>query len=97
MSKLTENVVTKTVMQPVKVKEREYTLTLSEDEAKAVYAVLLAVGGNPSTSPRGLIDNVQDQFVQYMHYEYAEWQKLFTQCRALYFADCQIGDAITIK
>lgn len=41
----------------------EYTLTLSQEEADAVYSALANVGGSPSRSPRGLIDNVLDAFV----------------------------------
>jgi hypothetical protein len=47
----------KTVKRTV-VDSSEVKLTLSMDEAKAIQAVFALVGGSPSDSPRGMIENV---------------------------------------
>lgn len=49
----------KTTVEKV-VTEDGTVLTLNEAETRAVYAALLRVGGDPTESPRGLIDGVRD-------------------------------------
>lgn len=39
-------------------------LTLSQEEAAALYSVLCRVGGSPTASRRGLIDNIYDALIE---------------------------------
>lgn len=49
-----------TVEKVVKVEEKVYTLSLSQEELDAVGAVLARVGGSPDTTRRGLTQSVFD-------------------------------------
>lgn len=50
----------------VTITKKGYQLDLTEDEAKALCAVMLRVGGDPDRSPRGLVEGVQEALFEAM-------------------------------